>query len=114
MTFECPNCSQHLDVEGDNAGRTIHCPTCGQAVIIPDPFAPDASPAPVGARPPIHVPLQPLAAGSTKQLIKKRKGCGCANLLLFLIILALGGFSYAMYRFQKPPSETWERLTTMA
>ena len=39
MIFACPNCDQHLDVEGGGAGRTIHCPTCGQAVIIPEPSA---------------------------------------------------------------------------
>ncbi len=118
MTFACPNCDQHLDVEGGNAGRTIYCPTCGQPVIIPDPSATsevaDAPPVPAGARPPIHVPLQPVAPAGSKPLIKKRRGCGCANLLLLAIVLILGGFGYAMYRFQETPQQTWDRLTTMA
>ena len=117
MIFACPNCDQHLDVEGGHAGRTIHCPTCGQAVIIPDPSG-TSEPAQAisettGSRPPIHVPLQPLAPGTSTRLVKRRRGCGCANLLLFVIVLLLGGFGYAMYRFRESPQQTLDRLTNV-
>src|SRR3954469_4840355 len=117
MIFECPTCSQSLEVENAGAGQTIHCPTCGQPVIVPDPFSEPADEQrseTTGPRPPMHVPLQPLAPGAAKPLIKKRRGCGCGSSLLLLLILAAAGFVYLMYRFQESPQQTANRLTVFA
>src|SRR5437868_14882409 len=112
MIFECPNCTQSLEVENAGAGQTIHCPTCGEPVIIPDPSSSgqEAQPERIGPRPPMHVPLQPLGAGATKPLIKKRRGYGCGSTLFLLLVLAGIGFAYLMYRVQEPPQQTADRV----
>ena len=116
MIFECPHCSQSLEIDNSWASETIDCPNCHQAVIVPDPAAqlpePDASSQSGAPRPPMHVPLQPLDPGGSKPPIKKRKQLGCGGFLFLLIVLAAGGFGYAMYRFQESPQLTWDRLTT--
>src|SRR3954469_23428951 len=115
MIFECPNCRQSLEVENAGAGQAIHCPPCGEPVIIPDPFAqPEQEPTSetIGPRPPMHVPLQPLAPGAAKPLIKKRRGCGCGSSLFLLMVLAGSGFVYLMYRFQESPGQTADRVTS--
>jgi pullulanase len=111
MIFECPYCDQSLQVESAGAGQTIHCPTCGKPVVIPDPNAPNVPEQPVSPRPPMHVPLQPLTPGF-KPLVKKKRRLGCGTFLLLLIFIAAGAFAYAMYRFQERPAQVWERLTT--
>ncbi|HEY4285174.1 MAG TPA: type I pullulanase [Chthoniobacterales bacterium] len=117
MIFECPYCSQSLEIDNSWANETIDCPKCHQPVIVPDPAAepsqPDASSTPTASKPPMYVPLQPLAPGSAK-LIKKRKGLGCGGFLSLLFVVVVGGFGYAMYRHQESPRETWNRLETMA
>jgi pullulanase len=60
----------------------------------------------------MYVPLQPLAPGTSGPLIRKRKGFGCAHLILFLVTITVGAFCYAMYRFQESPAQVWNRLTT--
>jgi pullulanase len=115
MIFECPHCSQSLEVENAGAGQTIHCPTCGHPVIIPDPTAAEVSqdlPEPSSVpRPPMYVPLQPVAPGSSKPLIKKKKGLGCSGLILLLMLIAGAAFGYAMFRFHESPTEVYDRLT---
>jgi pullulanase len=110
MIFECPYCDQSLEIENGAAGETIHCPTCGKPVVIPDPNTPDVPPPPGAPRPPRHIPLRPL--GNSKPLIKNKKRVGCSGFLLLLIVVLLGGFGYAMYRFQESPAQVWDRLTS--
>ncbi|MFL6515233.1 MAG: type I pullulanase [Chthoniobacterales bacterium] len=62
----------------------------------------------------MHVPLQPVAPGVAKPLVKKRRGCGCGSSLLLFLIIAAAGFVYLMYRFQESPHQTAGRLTTFA
>src|SRR4051812_37083066 len=115
MIFECPYCTQSVEIDNSWANETIECPNCHQPVIVPDPTAPVAESADssesVAPRPPMHVPLQPLDPGSSKPLIKQRKGFGCAGLLFFLVVAAAGGFGYTMYRFHESPEQTWDRVT---
>jgi DNA-directed RNA polymerase subunit RPC12/RpoP len=35
ISFECPNCKQHLDADEDMAGEAIECPSCNQQITIP-------------------------------------------------------------------------------
>lgn len=112
MIFECPYCDQSLEVENAGAGQTIHCPICGQPVIIPDPNAPNVAQQPTVPRPPMYVPLQPLASGASKPLIKKKKRLGCGVFFFLLVVISAGGFGYAMYRYQESPAQVWDRLTT--
>ena len=114
MIFECPSCTQNIEVDNAEAGRTIHCPTCGQQVIIPDPNAPaeatQPSAAPGGPHPPIHVPLQPLSPGASKPLIKKRQSLGCGSFLFVLTAAAATAFILTMHRYQESPQRAWERI----
>jgi pullulanase len=96
MKFECAHCGHTIEVEDIRAGTTVECQNCHESTIVP---------------PPIHAPLQPLA---TTGSLKKRKGSGCAKFLLLLIVLAAGGFGYAMYVWKTSPAQTWDRLWTYA
>src|SRR3982751_2726056 len=116
MIFECPHCSQSLEVDNAGAGQTIHCPTCGQPLIIPDA---SASPEPASVaveqstlpRPPMHVPLQPLAPGASKPLVKKRIHFGCGSFLLLVLLSAATAFTFVMHRSKESPQQSWDRLT---
>lgn len=37
VIFNCPKCEQELAVDSSGAGSTIECPSCGEAIIIPEP-----------------------------------------------------------------------------
>jgi DNA-directed RNA polymerase subunit RPC12/RpoP len=37
VIFNCPKCEQELAVDSTGAGSEIDCPSCGQAIIIPEP-----------------------------------------------------------------------------
>ena len=36
IIFNCPNCEQQLAVDRSGAGSQIDCPSCGEAITIPD------------------------------------------------------------------------------
>jgi hypothetical protein len=65
--FLCPGCSKRLKAPGSAAGRTVNCPKCGMAVIIPDGVT-DAedSGEPPRALPPSAAPREPSKALRTK------------------------------------------------
>src|ERR1700736_1005854 len=129
MNLDCPHCGQNLEMDEAWRGNTLECPNCHQSFTVPavaadyssrrssskadarrDPSSvPDET---TRRRPPMHVPLQPIA--STVSLKKARKGPGCGTFLLLLIVLAAGGFGYAMYRWKESPQRTWQRLTILA
>jgi hypothetical protein len=37
VIFNCPKCEQELAVDSSGAGSEIDCPSCGEAIIIPEP-----------------------------------------------------------------------------
>jgi len=37
VIFNCPKCEQELAVDASGAGTEINCPSCGEAIIIPEP-----------------------------------------------------------------------------
>src|SRR5689334_11884051 len=96
MKFECAHCGHTIDVDDSRAGATVQCPNCDESVIVP---------------PRMHSALQPEAPGSG---LKRRRGSGCGKFLLLLIVLAAGGFGYAMYVWKTSPEQTWARLRTRA
>ncbi|MEY2485351.1 MAG: pullulanase [Verrucomicrobiota bacterium] len=114
MNLDCPHCNQNLEMDDSWAGNTLECPNCHQSFLVPS-SAPvgEAVSFPTAPRPPMHVPLQPVAAAATS-VVKKRKGCGCGTFLLFLIVLGAGAFGYAVYRWQESPDQVWNRLTILA
>ena len=115
MIFECLNCRQSLEVEDENAGEKIHCPTCGQALTIPNPGETAApvseSTQAMAAQPPMYVPLQPRGPGASQPLVKRRRGGGCGGLLALLLLVGAGGFLYLMYRYQESPQQSWNRVS---
>jgi len=36
VIFNCPKCEQELAVDSTGAGSEIECPSCGEAIVIPD------------------------------------------------------------------------------
>lgn len=45
MKFNCPKCSQPIEVDDSYAGQTGNCPTCAELVVIPTPSSPVLQPA---------------------------------------------------------------------
>ena len=39
VIFKCEHCDQELSVDASGAGSEINCPSCGEALIIPEPPA---------------------------------------------------------------------------
>ena len=39
MKFNCPSCSQSLEVDADAAGHRIECPACAKTLMVPVPTA---------------------------------------------------------------------------
>ena len=37
VVFNCPKCEQELAVDSSGAGSEINCPSCGEAITIPEP-----------------------------------------------------------------------------
>jgi DNA-directed RNA polymerase subunit RPC12/RpoP len=37
ITFSCTNCRQQLEVDASAVGSTIQCPSCGHALVVPEP-----------------------------------------------------------------------------
>jgi pullulanase len=122
MNLDCPHCRQNLEMDDAWAGNTLECPNCHQSFLVPTSVAavsdrrkqadPEQS---IAARPPMHVPLQPLepdSSGFAGKRKRKRLGCGCDAIFLIFILLIAGAFGYAMHRFHESPAQVWTRLTT--
>lgn len=45
MKFNCPKCSQPIEVDDSYAGQTGNCPCCSELVVIPTPSVPSLQPA---------------------------------------------------------------------
>ncbi len=44
VIFSCPKCEQELAVDSSGAGSEINCPSCGEAIVIPQPERPAPRP----------------------------------------------------------------------
>jgi DNA-directed RNA polymerase subunit RPC12/RpoP len=63
IIFNCPNCSQELSVDAAGAGSEIPCPTCGEAITIPEKSA--TAVAPAAADEPHAMSLKPSTMASS-------------------------------------------------
>jgi hypothetical protein len=118
MKFDCPHCNQKIEVDVDWAGHSIECPSCGHALIIPEACVadvameskqvPEARPSQAPRRTEVVRPSLLRPSGS-KPVTKRPRG-GFGKFVLFILLLAAGGFGFAMYHFHEGPSQTWERL----
>ena len=63
IIFNCPHCGQELSVDSEGAGSEIPCPTCHEAITIPDRPA-NAAPVP-GDDAPVAPTLAPSAIASS-------------------------------------------------
>jgi DNA-directed RNA polymerase subunit RPC12/RpoP len=52
VIFNCPKCDQELAVDSSGAGSEIECPSCGEAIVIPEPQPVPAARVAAGAPPP--------------------------------------------------------------
>jgi len=71
LLFKCPNCEQELEVDGSAAGSEINCPSCGEAILIPEPQSALPKP-PAGAAPaPAHLephPVNPMDSSAARKV----------------------------------------------
>jgi len=63
--FSCPQCGQHIQCDTGYSGMQINCPTCQQAIVVPQ--APRSAAAPHMAPPPPPPPLASAPGLATKQ-----------------------------------------------
>ncbi len=73
VIFNCPKCEQELAVDSTGSGSEIECPSCGEAIVIPEPTVvprpgvavPNDGPA--GARVEAH-PVNPIASSAAARV----------------------------------------------
>jgi hypothetical protein len=109
--FSCPQCSQHIQCDDSYAGVQINCPSCNQAIVVPQ--APGAQAAPPVAPPP--PPLSRPGPGSRipvtgqrfagAQMPAPKKSNTLRNVLVITAVIivfagvAAGGwFGYSKYK----------------
>lgn len=73
VIFNCPKCEQELAVDSSGAGSEIECPSCGEAIVIPEPtVVPRAAVAapndgPAAARMEAH-PVNPISSSAAARV----------------------------------------------
>ena len=60
--FSCPHCGQHIECDAGYSGAQINCPSCQQAIVVPQAPPSAAAPPAYAAPPPPPVPSQTLLA----------------------------------------------------
>jgi hypothetical protein len=96
--FSCPGCGQHIACDVGYAGAQINCPTCKQAIVVPQ--APSVAPAipPAPARlagrvaPPPPVPPMPERAGAAAPPPKKSGALKMVSIVAVVLVCAAVGF----------------------
>lgn len=96
MKFECPGCAQHLDGDPGYAGRSISCPACGRAFVVPQP---GMAAAPVAAKVAVAPPTAPaqrtvFAPPSSAVKSSRTSKLAVASLALSLGTFLLGPFGF--------------------
>ena len=74
VIFSCPKCEQELAVDSSGAGTEINCPSCGEAIVIPQPerMLARAGIETDGARVEAH-PINPIASSAAAKVEKHLK-----------------------------------------
>ena len=71
VIFNCPKCEQELAVDSTGAGTEINCPSCGEAIVIPQPESvvnrPGVDQAPGAARVEVH-PVNAIASSAAAKV----------------------------------------------
>lgn len=71
VIFSCPKCEQELAVDSSGAGSEINCPSCGEAIVIPQPERaaprPGVETDPNGQRADVH-PINPIASSAAAKV----------------------------------------------
>lgn len=106
MKFYCPHCRQSLEVEDQWAGETLKCPTCDKTVVVPT--LPLTGQKAAATRPVSRTPL-PSTTRREPMPTKRGRG-GCGTLLLTFLVLGVGAFGYATWRFNESPQQIGNRL----
>jgi DNA-directed RNA polymerase subunit RPC12/RpoP len=76
VIFNCPKCEQELAVDSSGAGSEIECPSCGEAILIPEPQpipaarAPGAPPPAARMEPHLNNPIASSAAAKVQMHLK--------------------------------------------
>jgi hypothetical protein len=114
MKFECPHCSQRLEIADEWSGHVVDCPGCRQALAVPT----LAKAVPVRREPPKHRPSPPRTLHSAPKSYApskppRRGGGGFGRFLLGLLLLAIAAFGYATFHYHESPQQLWERLVRL-
>ncbi len=92
MKFDCPHCSQNLEIADEWAGHDVECPSCQQALTVPAlavaiPVHEAAPQPPAKTQSPTL--RRPGSGASSSSRPPRREGGGFGKFLLTLIILAV-------------------------
>jgi hypothetical protein len=68
VIFNCPKCEQELAVDSSGSGSEIPCPSCGEAIVIPEPNIIPRAGVPVEG--PVRVEPHPVNAIATSAAAK--------------------------------------------
>lgn len=116
MKFNCPHCTQNLEIADEWSGHAVDCPSCQQALTVPTvvmtiPVREIAPRPPTKPQPP---KLRRPAAGDFTPPSPPRRGeGGFGKFLLMLIVLAGAGFGYAIVHYDESPQQVWKRLVDL-
>src|SRR5581483_7360872 len=88
MRFNCPRCSQTIEIDYAWAGRSVECPNCKTSIVVPTK---------TGAKLP-------------QKSAMRRKGGGCLGKFILLLLIAAGAFAFWVFRFNESPQQAWQKL----
>jgi len=91
IVFNCPNCQQELEVESTGAGTQIECPTCHEAITVPE------------LQTPTHIPGSP--AKLEAHIINPIASSAAAKEELHLKVPVHDGPTASLIEKPKPPLE---------
>ena len=105
--FSCPQCGQHIQCDGVYSGAQINCPSCQQAIVVPQAPSAAAAPPSVLTTATANAPApagQRFAGTSAAQLPVPKKSNLMRNVLIItasIVVLAAlgfgGWFAYSKY-----------------
>jgi outer membrane lipoprotein-sorting protein len=102
--FSCPQCGQRIECDTAYAGAQINCPSCQQAIIVPQAAAPAVPPALPQSTPPIRAgTAAPMAARSPAPAPSAKKSHTLRNVLVitacvvFVLLAGLGALAWMGY-----------------
>ncbi len=110
IKFFCPRCGQHIQCETSYSGHPINCPSCQQAIVVPQvpaaaPAAPPATVNPPHASPASTVgrqdPIIPVAQRAVSAKSRTlQTALAIIGAVMVLAALGVGGwFGYTQFKF---------------